>query len=151
VVTLTAAEMVKYGVARVLASMDDSEVGGRIGDPGWKSAGKAGEASMKTAAALSAALRKQIDKWAEQVVASRAKMVEVVKENGVDVAVRSVEEIMAQLRRIGVIRVRAKELMMLEYPAFASIDVAKENKEAEDLLYRLKALKRERDSSPRGR
>jgi ATP-dependent protease ClpP protease subunit len=148
VVTLTAAEMVKYGVARVVASMEDTEIGGRIGDPGWKSAGKAGEASMKTASASTVALRKQIDNWAEQVNASRVKMGEAIKADDVDLAIRAIEDFMGQLRRIGGIKSRAKELMMLEYPVFASIDVAKENKEAEDALFRLKALKRDRDSRP---
>jgi ATP-dependent protease ClpP protease subunit len=144
VVTLTSAEMVKYGVARLVRSMDDAEIGGRIGDAAWKGAGNAGESSMKTATSMSNALRKQIDNWADQVIASRVKMLEAIKDNDVDLAIRSVEDFMAQLRRIGGIRTRAKELMMLEYPAFASIDVAKESKDAEDNLFRLKALKRQR-------
>jgi hypothetical protein len=145
VVTLTATEMERYGVATPIASKDDKDIAAWLGNPALVTCGTRGETNMKKAESETKAVAKQIETWATQVLQARDDMAEAIKADDVDAAIRSIDDFLRLARRVGALRNRAEALGMVSYPAFKRIDVEKEVRTGEDALSRLRALKRERN------
>ena len=145
VVTLTAEEMTRYGVAKPIASRDDSDIASWLGNPALVTCGNRGETNMKKAESETKAVAKQIETWATQVLDAEADMDRAIKADDVDAAIRSIETFLRLARRVGALRNRAEALDMASYPAFKRIDVEKEVRECEDALSRLRELKRDRN------
>jgi hypothetical protein len=144
VVTLTADEMDRYGVASKLASGADKDLAKWLGDDKLVSSGNRGEIAMKKAVSETKSVAKQIENWANQVVEADAAMQQAVKADDVDAAIRAVENYLRQVRKVGALRNKAESLNMAAYPAFKRIDVEKDVKNAEDALSQLRNLKRQR-------
>ncbi len=144
VVTLTADEMDRYGVASKLASGADKDLAKWLGDDKLVSSGNRGEIAMKKAVSETKSVAKQIENWANQVVEADAAMQQAVKADDVDAAIRAVEDYLRQVRKVGALRNKAESLNMAAYPAFKRIDVEKDVKNAEDALSQLRNLKRQR-------
>lgn len=144
VVTLTTEQMLKYGVASKVDVGDDAAIASLLGDSKFKAAGGMGESSMKNAANATKSLRKSIDGWVEQVMAAETLWQRALKEDDVNKAIEATDKYRSQLLRVGALKNSAKELGMLEYPAFAKIDVSEGVKIADENLIKLKELRRQR-------
>ncbi|MEK6703248.1 MAG: hypothetical protein AABZ53_13360, partial [Planctomycetota bacterium] len=143
VVTLTSEQMYKYGVAKRLAKDSEEELATLVGDPKFKSAGDFGAQSMKQALGASRAFTDQLNAWAKGVVTADNDMNKAVAADDVDLAIGAVDRFLTQLKRVGSLRNRAKELGLLSYPALKNIDVETGVKKGEELLIKLKKAKRE--------
>lgn len=144
VVTLTTEQMLKYKVASKVEKSDDAAFAVLLGDAKLKPSGTMGESSMKNAANATKSLRKAIDGWVEQVFAAGDLWKKALKEDDVNKAIEATDKYRNQLLRVGALKNSAKELGMLEYPAFARIDVAEQVKAADEDLIKLKDLRRRR-------
>lgn len=143
VVTLTSEQMYKYGVAKRLAKDSEEELAALVGDPKFKSAGDFGAQSMKQALGASKAFADQLNAWAKGVLTADSDMNKAVAADDVDLAIGAVDRFLTQLKRVGSLRNRAKELGLLSYPALKSIDVETGVKKGEELLLKLKKIKKE--------
>lgn len=144
VVTLTTEQMLRYKVASKVEKAEDAAIAELLGDAKLKPSGNMGESSMKNAASATKSLRKAIDGWAEQVLASAALWKKALKDDDVNKAIEATDKYRSQLLRVGALKNSAKELGMLEYPVFARINVAEDLKQVDDDLIKLKELRRQR-------
>ncbi len=144
VVTLTAEQMVKFGVASKVAKLDEKELAAFAGDASFKSAGNLGEVNMKSVVTATKNFAKLLDNWAEQVIKSGDEMREAIKKDDVGIALKAVGDFRSQLHRVGSLRTQAKALGLLAYPALQKIDVAKDLKEADELHVKFEAIRKQR-------